>query len=317
VKQDEEHPYDRLAARLCGRGVPSIKEALGQLVLSPVLEPLLRILAEPILQGLASPEGGSESGAELRKVSSTEVAAYLAAVAERAGLEAPRAEIESSILTDLEAALALPQLVASWKTEDTEVEVGAARLLGENLESPEGWLILLSWILVRRLGELSEREDVRELSRSRMEEWYVGSALADLAQSLGGARDAARHAVAVIDLMIGGGSRAPEVGRTAAVLVDSLVEIFASPRGQRFLGVHRYGDALWFNREAFTELVGWMMTTAAVAAIAGGAEDVRSRIVEIQRAVDSVDSAGEEAGYRLSEFLELVRLVGDGRATEE
>jgi hypothetical protein len=317
VKQDEEHPYDRLAARLCGRGVPSIKEALGQLVLSPVLEPLLRILAEPILHGLASPDGGNEAGAELRKVASTEVAAYLAAVAQRAGSETPRTEIESSILTDLEAALALPQLVASWKTGDAEVESAAARLLGENLESPEGWLILLSWILVRRLGELSERDDVRELSRSRMEEWHVGSALADLAQSLGGAREEARRAVAAIDLMIGGGGRESGVGQAAAVLVDRLIEIFASPPGQRFLGVHRYGDALWFNREAFTELVGWMMTTAAVAAIADDVEDVHSRIVEIQRAVDLVNSAGKDSGYRLNEFLESVRLVGDQRATEE
>jgi len=317
VTQDEERPYDRLAARLGGRGVPSIKEALGRLVLSPVLEPLLRILAEPILHGLASSDGGSEAGAELRKVASTEVAAYLAAVAQRAGSEAPRKEIESSILTDLEAALTLPQLVASWKTDAAEVEAAAARLLGESLGSPEGWLILLSWILVRRLGEFSERDDVRELSRSRMEEWHVGSALADLVQSLGGTREEARRAVAAIDLMIGGGGREPGVGRAAAVLVDHLVEIFASPPGQRFLGVHRYGDALWFNREAFMELVRWMMTVAAVAAIADGSEDVRSRIVEIQRAVDSVDSACEGSGYRLNEFLESVRLVGDGRATEE
>ena len=317
VTQDEERPYDRLAARLGGRGVPSIKEALGQLVLSPVLEPLLGILAEPILHGLASSDGGSEAGAELRKVASTEVAAYLAAVAQRAGSEAPRKEIESSILTDLEAALTLPQLVASWKTDDAEVEAAAARLLGESLGSPEGWLILLSWILVRRLGEFSERDDVRELSRSRMEEWHVGSALADLVQSLGGTREEARRAVAAIDLMIGGGGREPGAGRAAAVLGDHLVEIFASPPGQRFLGVHRYGDALWFNREAFMELVRWMMMVAAVAAIADGSEDVRSRIVEIQRAVDSVDSACEDSGYRLNEFLESVRLVGDGRATEE
>jgi len=65
------------------------------------------------------------------------------------------------------------------------------------------------------------------------------------------------------------------------------------------------------------ELVRWMMTTAAAAAIAGDAENVHSRIVEIQRAVDLVNSAARDSGYRLNEFLELVRLVGDGQATEE
>jgi hypothetical protein len=119
--------------------------------------------------------------------------------------------------------------------------------------------------------------------------------------------------VAAIDLMIVGGGRESGVGQDAA----ALVEIFASPAGQRFLGVHRYGDALWFNREAFMELVRWMMATAAVAAIADGKEEVRLRIDEIQRAVDWVVFAGEDSGYRLNEFLESVRLVGDERAIEE
>jgi glycosidase len=313
VTDGEDHPYERLAGRLCGRGVPSIEDALGQLVLSPVLEPLRSILAEPIVRGLAFPDSADEASAELRKVASTEVAVYLEAVARQAGSGAPRAEIERSILVDLEAALALPQLVASSELGETRVDGAAARLLGEALENPQGWLILLSWILVRRLGELSERDDVRELSRSRLEEWHVGSALADLTQSLGATRDDARRAVAAIDLMIVGGGRESGVGQDAA----ALVEIFASPAGQRFLGVHRYGDALWFNREAFMELVRWMMTTAAVAAIADGKEEVRLRIDEIQRAVDWIVSAGEDSGYQMEEFLESVRLVGDERAIEE
>ena len=109
--------------------------------------------------------------------------------------------------------------------------VAAARLMGEALENPEGWLILLSWILVRRLGELSDRDDVRELSRSRLEEWHVGSAIADLTKShrrYSGGR--ATHAVAAIDLVIAGGGRESGVGQDADALVDSLVEIFASPR---------------------------------------------------------------------------------------
>jgi len=309
VEDSAERPYGRLAARLGARGVPSVDEALGQLVLSPVLEPLRRILADSIVRGLASPDGGNEASAELRKMASTEVATYLEAVARHAGFGASRKEVERSILIDLEAALILPQLVVSLKTGETQAEGTAARLLGEALESPEGWLILLSWILVRRLGELSERDDVRELSRSRLEEWHLGSAIADLAQSLGEAPEDARRAVATIDLMIAGGGRESGVGRGAA----ALVEIFASPAGQRFLGVHRYGDALWFNREAFMEVVRWMTTTAVVAAIAGDAEEAHQRIEEIRRAVDRVVSAGEDARYRLNEFLEFLRSAADER----
>jgi len=119
--------------------------------------------------------------------------------------------------------------------------------------------------------------------------------------------------VAVIDLVIAGGGRESGVGQDA----DALVEIFASPAGQRFLGVHRYGDALWFNREAFMELVRWMMTTAAVAVIADGNEEVRPRIDEIQRTIDRVVSAGEDSGYRLNEFLESLRSPVDEPKNED
>jgi len=313
VTDGEDRPYERLAGRLGSRGVPSIEDALGQLVLSPVLEPLRRILAEPIVHDLAFPDNADEASAELRKVASTEVAVFLEAVARQAGSGSPRAEIERAILVDIEAALALPQLVASSETGETRFDGAAARLLGEALENPQGWLILLSWSLVRRLGELSERDDVRELSRSRLEEWHVGSALADLAQSLGATGDDARRAVAAIDLMIAGGGREFGVGQGEA----ALVEIFASPAGQRFLGVHRYGDALWFNREAFIELVRWMMVTAAVAAIADGKDEVRLRIDEIQQAVDWVVFAGEDTSYQMDEFLDSLGSAAGSRSIED
>ena len=66
------------------------------------------------------------------------------------------------------------------------------------------------------------------------------------------------------------------------------------------------------------ELVRWMMTTAAVAVIAdGNGGGPPTNLTRSNGLSTRVVSAGEDSGYRLSEFLELVRLVGDGRATEE
>ena len=131
--------------------------------------------------------------------------------------------------------------------------------------------------------------------------------------SLGGRRVIKQQAVAAIDLIIAGGGREFGLGQGEA----ALVEILASPAGQRFLGVHRYGDALWFNREAFMELVRWMMVTAAVAAIADGKDEVRLRIDEIQQAVDWVVFAGEDSSYQMDEFLDSLGSAAGSRSIED
>jgi len=312
VTDDERHPYRQLAAQLDGRGVPSIDEALGQLVLSPLLDPLRRLLDESILHGLSSPDSAEDAGAALLRVAGTEVSAYLEAAAHRAEAEAGHAEIERSILADLENLLAVMEIVRK-SGEDGESSAPATSDHFDVLAGPGGWATVLVWILVRRLGELRGGEDALELARSWLNEWYVGSTLADLLIRLGEDREAARRHVLAVDLMLAGVGWEKRSEDPASGLHELVVEVFASPEGQQFLGVHRYDDVLWFHREAFERLAGWFIVTAAVDSITGDVDMSTEVITNLGRAIERLLATAERSGYRVSDLLEAVRPRGDLR----
>jgi glycosidase len=312
VTDDERHPYRQLAAELDGSGVPRIDEALGQLVLSPVLDPLRRLLDESVLHGLSSPDDHEEAGAALLKAAGTEVAAYLEAAAHRAGVEAGQAELERSILVDLESIVAVMENVRKSR-EDGEAGPQPMSDLAEAVAGPGHWAMVLVWILVRRLGELGVGEDSRELARSRLNEWYLGSTLADLLTQFGNDREAARRQVAAVDLMIAGAGWEKRSEDPAAGLRDLVAELFAGPEGQRFLGVHRYDDVLWFHREAFEELASWLMVTAVVDSVTGDIDTSTEAITDLERTIEPLLATAERSRYRVCDFLEVLRPRGDSR----
>ncbi len=312
VTGDERHPYRQLAAQLEGRGLPSIDEALGRLVLSPILDPLLRLLDESVLHGLSSTDGSEEAGAALLKTAGTEVAAYLAAAADRTEAEDGQAEIERSILADLEAIVEVMEIVRE-SGEDGESGTPVMSDLVEVFAGPGGWATVLVWILVRHLGGFGGREDARELARIRLDEWYVGSTLADLLSRLGEDREAARRRVAAVDLMLAGEGWEKRSGDPESGLRDVVAEVFSSPEGQRFLGVHRYDDVGWFNREAFEDLVRWFVVTAAVDSVTGDGDASAETISGLGRTVERLLATAERSNYRVSDLLEGLRPRGDSR----
>ena len=81
---------------------------------------------------------------------------------------------------------------------------------------------------------------------------------------------------------------------------------FEDPDLQRFLHVNRYQGVLWFNKESYEQLLGWLLAVAAVAELAEGAEGVEARLVEHHTLVSQLLEAGERSGYRVEGLLEGV-----------
>ena len=310
VRGDDRHPYHQLATQLDGRGVPSIDEALGQLILSPVLEPIRRLLDEPVLRGLSSTDGFGEAGAALLRSAGTEVGAYLEAAAHRAEAEVGRAEVERLIVADLEAVRAVVEVLRGPEEEDGPI-ARMTRHLVEGFAEPGFWATVLVWILIRRLGVLTEPENARELARGWLDTWYVGSTLADLLTDLGMTREAARRHVTAVKLMIAGAGWDKRAEDAASGLRDVVVEAISDPEGQQFLGVHRHDDVRWFNREAFEELARWLMVTAAVDSVTGDGAASETAVVELDRTIEPLLAIAERGGYRVKALLEAIQSQKD------
>jgi hypothetical protein len=77
---------------------------------------------------------------------------------------------------------------------------------------------------------------------------------------------------------------------------------------QQFLRVNRYGDVLWFNREAFEQLLWWLFVAATVQTTASRpAAEAAADILAAYKLVEQLHQAEERSGYQVEELVRLVQ----------
>ncbi|HFD38317.1 MAG TPA: alpha-amylase, partial [Anaerolineae bacterium] len=298
VQDDERGRYRRLAAYLGGRGVPSIEEALQEVALQPVLTPFRQVVHADFwrrLMGRDGPEGAAD--AALLDEAEDRLRTLLGEIQRFTGGEGDPAAIARRLRRELAVILALP---------------------GEGVQLD----ILLGWLFTHALGRIVGEEGFAARSRSWLDEWFLSRRLAAVFQDLGRDEEAARWAVETVKMLVGQqGSllRAAEVGQVSNLPYPSEGKAGAAHRlliawlrdgdVQRFLQVNRYGGGLWFNHEAFEQLLDWMLTLAAVQLNADpdlGEAEAEARLDACRRLIARLREAEAESEYQVVKLIEAV-----------
>jgi len=262
VRDDEWHHYSDLAAYLDGKGVPSIEEALRELFLQPLHRPFKELVSAGQFRQLldarqakprALPDKKLMDGSEQRLLQ------LLRAVKQFTGAAGDESALARRIRQELEAVLRLPA-VESWFPwlSSADYEAAAACVRSNLTDDPAVWGTLFSWVFVHALGRIADEANGARQSRTWIDEWLLGRILAGALQSLGLEEAQARQAVTAIKLLTTHqrwfAAEAPEKGRAYQVLEALLRDGDV----QLFLQVNRYRDVLWYNKEAFDQLL-WLL----------------------------------------------------------
>ena len=269
VQEDGTGQYNRLASRLNGSGTPSIAEALKEMVLEPVLIPFDELVNPGQFRWLIDHRAGSPAyPAEELELVLDEVEAKAqrllggiqehieSSVATEQIAVRMRLDVEALLqITDLEKRLPQPisrkadqslaYLLAGFGERDT-------RVLKEG--DPAIWGTLLGWLLTRRLGEALEISGAAAVSRAWLDEWMLDKRLANTLLDLGLDDRTSLRAAAMVKLLINHQAWAqPAAKAKITALQPTPAEVLrtwlADADVQRFLGVNRYVDVLYFNKE--------------------------------------------------------------------
>ena len=302
--EDAEHPWSSLAAELGGAGMPSLDDALAVRRLAPVLDPLRRLLAPRVLEGLASPAGRAEAAAELSELAAVEIGPLVEAAAERARPAAPAAVLERAILNDLEAVVALAHLVdalAEGRPLAAELDLGP---MVAALDEPQQWAALLAWAVVRRLGRLEGDDPSGDRARERFREWFIGPLVAAAVDAVGAPEAAGRRAAAAVELTLAAERWLTPLAAAGDARRELAAALCFDPVGRRFLDVNRHQDVLWFNREGWTELALALLAAAAVRAVTEATEDAVDAVARACRSFRKLEDAAAEAAYRVGDLVD-------------
>jgi glycosidase len=190
------------------------------------------------------------------------------------------------------------------------------------------WGALLGWVFTHNLGRIltapgAEPEtNPGEISRAWLDEWLLGKLIAAALQEMGLGADAAWRAVGLTRVLTGCQGWCSDQAPTAELAYRSLENWLKDTQVQQFLGVNRYQGILWFNQEAFDELLWWLFVLAVVESgapalqpePAGAGSELEDRPpiepVAIEACFELVlrlRQAAAESGYQVERLLEVAR----------
>ncbi len=324
VQDNEWHHYAQLTSYLNGRGVPDIEETLREVLLQPIHQPFrelvnARLFRQLIDARVIEPDGRLDAGL-MDEIEGKTVHLIRAAKRLAAG-GGDEIAIAREIRHRLESVLQLPVLASrfplprsrKYKQAVEYLQAGPPAMPEAGLNAaPTIWGPLLGWLFTHMLGKAVAETDFEQISRSWSDEWLLGKIIADVLRDLGLDEGAINWAATTIRILISHQLwfeiPAPRQKRAHQVLESWLKD----DEVQRFLQVNRYpptpiGGVLWFNKEAFEQLLWWMLSVAAVVISADPLRppaEVAQGIVACYDVVRALRRAEEESEYQLEKLLE-------------
>jgi glycosidase len=301
---DDSHgSYSRLCSILAGRGVPSIQEALIELLLQPIHEPFQQIANPGYLSYLLSqrlpnrkprrapvPTLPNALFEEVHK----KTADLLAGIEYRLDARVNRTTYQAQVAQTLEALLSLPRTPARGAGKN------AIHTLIEGLNSSTGnerWLILLGWCFTRSLGLVYSAADIAGRSQTLFDEWRLGPLLTNAYNTLGHDEESANRMAAAVRLLIGFPQEADAEEKRPTLPPDVL----------QFIQANRYEDVLWFNKEAYEEYAWWTLALALIdtqdTPAASSAHFTR-KAAAVWQTYCNMFAAAAQSEYRLDKLLE-------------
>jgi hypothetical protein len=314
-RQVQGHQYAQLAAQLNGRGVPSIDEAFRELVLEPVLGPFRELVNADLFRRVRESASQPTSDALLDEIE-YKTARLLQAAAQIvnpqqpvSGLQSPSPSLAPELCLKLESLLRIHTLPDRFPMpRSRKYKWGIDYLTAGLASDPASWPTLLGWLSVHLLGKVTGELDYERTSRAWIDEWLLDRVVAGVLHGLGVDVGTAWHRVLLIKLLTSH-QRWFEIETSKTKRARDILRLWLDDDDvTRFLQVNRHNDVLWFNKEAFEQLL-WGMFAVATIAISADPSRPANRIAEeivacydVVRALQRAQNASE---YRVEKLMEV------------
>jgi glycosidase len=336
VQDNEWHQYANLEQYLNGRGVPSIDEAMKELFLQPIHQAYRElvnagyfrwVITNRVLK-LEAGEAWQELQDNLAKVTDEAVnklARLFDEVKRSTNVTGEGESLELQTAQTLEQCMLLPIIHEKYNLPHTKpyqrlvkyIHAGSLKSSPWKNGATYDWSVILGWLFTSMLGKISSEKDYEEISRSWIDEWMLNKILVSTLNDLGLDERSNWRAVGLIKLLTSHHNwwQQLEIDQKRpknSSAYDILTSIFSDSDALAYLGVNRYQEILWFNKESFEDLIWWLMIVAYVeVARAASSSDEEGwfakRIIPCFQVMTHLLEAAQSSGYRLEQLLELVK----------
>ncbi len=305
--------YAQLMRYLNGRGVPSIDEAMKELMLAPILNPLRELINPKHLKELYKNRLSRVKDKLEMAIVATQMEhfhLFLASIRDYINADTEVNSILDEEQRGLEAILQLPLFSDYYTLQNSEKYEKTLAYIRKNLgDYPFIWFVLILWNDLRLIGKVvTDSPQFVEISRSWLEEWGILPVVNKTLQILGMDSGQARSGVNILRLLTGQQNWVMELSNMTP---HGLMKHWLSNEEVRtFLNVNRYHDILWFNKESFESMMWWLTTAALIQLIAGPDKTLKEDIDLLYQAYEKIETilaAGVNSDYQVEKLLDLLK----------
>lgn len=348
VVDDESKRYALVTDYLGGRGTASIEGALRDIYLQPVQDAFRGLVNVELIRQLT--DLTNLPPAELKKTAppllekveqntdrlAREIKVFLVGNTAKGVTPTEYARTQRS---RVEGMLRLATIQGLSPGKRRNAQDAALSDVNVRLKSDvTNWYGLLAWLFVHRLGELAigsdkmDGHDVGLHSRAWLDEWQLTGIIRDTLNALGSGDARVGQLVELIriattnqkwDEVSGDKASTVAVEITRADAKDSRKQLLKPSRAypvllglledaevRRFLNVNRFNDIVWFNQEAFNQMLSWLPLVGAARAASDASrteKEIAGDILEQHQVVEALSRAEVGSEYRLENLLNALR----------
>lgn len=311
VKDDEWHTYRQVCDYLQGRGVPSIEDALKELILQPVQQPFQQIANQGYFNYLLAHRASGKKkkvNAKLLHEAEGKIQDFLKGASSLSGKRSHFESIKKTTLRSLEIILSLPELDSLYPFPGSDVYAKAIHEIKTGLaKKGEAWLALISWAFIHRIGWLGGENNSGLQTLSWLDEWQLSKQLSSLYTDMNRDDASKNRLMNTIRMLIGQQEWFETGSKNEPALL--MRHWLSDPEIQRFLGVNRYQDILWYNKESFHEFLWWMKLLAIISCGSNpkaSATDFVERTLAAQKIVKIFKKAEKESHYQVNLLIKVL-----------
>jgi glycosidase len=310
VQDDSARLYSRLSDALNGEGVPSISEAIQEILLQPILHPLHEILnagyfkylddqlAKPVVEkSIVLDEARNKMRALINGAASVRqpVFAMDEVVAETVGL--------------LEILISSSEKPAGETGQGVVQKKQIANLLHENKVLR---LALIAYTFLARIGKLIEPLDYQNTGISLFDEWKAGQFIQSAVVEMGCSPDEAVRIVKQVRVLVSLQNWTQEpLNRKPASFIQ---EALGNSDIQLLLQVNRYNDILWYSREGFFDLQNCILSATVFNPDVSDSSLQHEEFAQAREIIDALKKAAEKSDFQIEKLLQTLEEPSDQAA---
>ncbi|OJX41538.1 MAG: alpha-amylase [Chloroflexi bacterium 44-23] len=270
LKDDEWGSYRHLMEYLHGNGVPDIEDALKELLLKPVHQPLREIFNRGYFDFLLKnlPEKNNPKlKPDILEEALQKCEALAAGIFKMTGKLNQKDILLIKTNKMLKYGLSFPVIEQLFPNPFSQKYENVIQYFQTTLNSKESnWISLLMYVFLAEIGSYSTDENSALQTQSMFSEWRFSKIIYELGQQYGYSTGEQQELATLVYVLLGLNNW----------LIDYKIHgyekwlrnLVSKQEVQQYLLVNRFKGTVWFNEENFENLVFWlvMIETVAMAA---------------------------------------------------